>query len=156
MKMKKALAGVVLAGSALVPLTVAASPASATSACDYQTRTGYGIFGAYVGTSAGSARSSCATVVQPQRLASNRVTFSGWAKDSATDTKNAALYAQFRVNGVWGSPRIIHNSGSESWHTWSYPVTASGTVDMMAIQACAWSASGGLESCGTVTTFSGF
>lgn len=153
-------AALTLVASSAAAVAVAAgpsAPAQATSACDYGSRAGSPLIGAYLTPyGGGTARSSCGTIVTPQRLAPNRVTFSGWIKDTATDGHAAVLYAQFRVGGAWGSWRTVASDTTETWRTWSYPVTASGTIDQVRIRACRYSASSGYTACGNDTIVYGF
>ena len=127
------LAAAVLATLAAVIGTTA--PAHASSACDYGSRPGGPVLGGYVNLNGTYYRTVCATV-NVHRYSANQITFSGWAKDSATDGRNEVIYAQFRVNGQWGAEKVIVIDGNEAWHTWSYPVNAIGYVDQVHFTAC--------------------
>ena len=133
--LKKLLAGALLAGAVATPLAIGQAPAQASSVCDYTTKPGSAILGGYVQLNGVYYRSVCATITA-QRLSASQVNFSGWTKDSATDGKNELVIAQFRVNGQWGDEKVLVYDGTESWHTWSFPVHALGTVDQAYITAC--------------------
>lgn len=140
-----------------VAAVVGTSPAHATSACDYGSRPGVGFFGNYVTPyGGGAARASCATVVGASRTSATQVVFRGYLKDTATDGRQAALYARFRVGGQWGVPKVHYMSGNENWHTWSFGVSTRAYVDMMEIWACAYSAEEGVVACGDKVVVYGF
>jgi hypothetical protein len=149
-KLKKLLAGVVLAGATVTPLVLMGSPAEASSPCNPPANQ-LDVMGAYVQTyDAGWTRSSCITVDWPTRQASNKITLRGTIKDTATDGHVAVVTAQFRVGGAWGSPKVIAWDGSEAWRSWSYPVTTLARVDAVRVNACRMNSAGATSDCRSV------